>query len=56
MEGTSMHHLRLSAIGLIAALLITSSSGVLARNTGLILVSFGSIDHLAVIDPKSAFR
>jgi hypothetical protein len=39
MDGTSMHHLRLAAVALIAALLITSSSGALAKNTGLIFVS-----------------
>jgi hypothetical protein len=53
MDGTSMHHLRLAAVALIAALLIASSSGALAKNTGLIFVSFGSADHLAVIDPKT---
>jgi DNA-binding beta-propeller fold protein YncE len=53
MDGTSMHNLRLAAVALIAALLITSSSGALAKNTGLIFVSFGSVDHLAVIDPKT---
>jgi hypothetical protein len=48
-----MHHLRLAAVALMAALLITSSSGALAKSTGMIFVSFGSVDHLAVIDPKT---
>jgi YVTN family beta-propeller protein len=53
LKARPMHSPTLSAIGLIAALLATLSSGAFARNTGLIFVSFGSIDHLVVIDPKA---
>jgi hypothetical protein len=38
-----MHHLRLSAIGLIAALFINQSTSALARNSGLVFVTFGDI-------------
>jgi len=44
---------RLPAVVLIATLLATPFSGALARNTGLIFVSFGSGNHLVVIDPKA---
>jgi YVTN family beta-propeller protein len=53
LKACPMRSPRLPAVVLIATLVAIPSSGAFARNTGLIFVSFGSVNHLVVIDPKA---
>lgn len=48
-----MDHLRPSAVGLIVAQLTSPSPSAVAKDTGLIFVSFGSGDLFVMIDPKT---